>query len=246
MRPAAVTVGRIGTVWAAEGSRRLAIDPTFHFYVDSADADALAGLLPHALVYGVTTNPTSLRRAGVQASEVAGLVERVLGMGVRAVHVQVQTDDPAGIVQDAERILALGPGGRVIPKIPATRAGFDAGMHLIGQGAAVTYTAVFDPEQALFAAIGGAAYAAPYLGRMSDSGADGLAAIARMQAIVERYGPSTRLLVASVRSRDDFAALLDIGVGAITVPVELAHELLERPTTTEAGRAFLADAAASR
>jgi transaldolase len=196
-------------------------------------------------VYGVTTNPTSLRQAGVRRADVPGLVERLLEQGARVVHVQVETDDVAGILRDAERILALGPEGRLIPKIPATRTGLDAGSRLVEHGVAITFTTVFDLEQALFAAISGAAYVAPYLGRISDSGADSMAAIARMQAIVERYGPATRLLVASVRTRDEFVALMDIGVGAATVPIELARELLDRPATAAAERAFLADAAAS-
>jgi transaldolase len=174
------------------------------------------------------------------------LVERILTLGVRTVHVQVEAADETGIARDAADILALAADGILIPKIPATRAGLAAGARLAADGVAVTFTAVFDPEQALFAALAGAAYAAPYLGRISETGADGLATIARMQSIVDRYGSTTRLLVASVRSREDFAKLLDIGVGAVTVPVRLATELLERPMTAAAERAFLADAQAPR
>ena len=62
-----------------------------------------------------------------------------------------------------------------------------------------------------------------------------------MQAVIERYGPATRLLVASVRTREAFRSLIDLGVGAITVPPLLLAELLENPSTLDAERAFLAD-----
>jgi transaldolase len=108
----------------------------------------------------------------------------------------------------------------------------------------VTYTAVYAPEQAHLAAMLGAAYAAPYLGRLEDSGFDGLGLIARMQSLVAQTGAATRLLVASVRSREAYLALLALGVGAITIPPRLLHELLDHPATLEAERGFLADALA--
>lgn len=111
----------------------------------------------------------------------------------------------------------------------------------------VTWTAVYALEQAHFAAQLGAAYAAPYLGRLNDSGVDGLARIAQMQALVAQAPAArarTRLLVASVRSRDAYLALLQLGVGAITIPPHLFAELTDHPATLEAERGFLADAAA--
>ncbi len=113
----------------------------------------------------------------------------------------------------------------------------------------VTWTAVYALEQAHFAAQLGAAYAAPYLGRLNDSGVDGLARIAQMQALVTQApapaaSTRTRLLVASVRSRDAYLSLLALGVGAITIPPQLFAELMDHPATLEAERGFLADAAA--
>jgi transaldolase len=94
----------------------------------------------------------------------------------------------------------------------------------------------------VFASLAGAAYVAPYLGRLTDLGADGLSVIARMQALLDRYGSHTRLLVASVRSREDVLALLELGVGALTLPPELFGSLLDNPATIKDEASFLADA----
>jgi transaldolase len=67
-----------------------------------------------------------------------------------------------------------------------------------------------------------------------------------MHDLVTRYGHGTRLLVASVRSRAAFLSLLDIGVGAITVPPALLRGLLDNEATLLAEREFLADADALR
>jgi len=174
------------------------------------------------------------------------LLEQLRAWGARAVHVQVGSADEDGMLRDAEQAVALAEPGLVVVKIPATREGFAAGSRLSARGVPVTYTAVYEPEQAAFAAMTGAAYAAPYLGRLTDQGREALAAIARMHALVDRYGTGTRLLVASVRSRRDFLSLLDIGVGAITVPPSLVPALLDHAGTQDAERVFLDDARAMR
>lgn len=216
----------------------------FHLYLDSADLDELRACLPHPVVHGVTTNPTLLRRAGVSRRDLPALLRECIALGARQVQAQVQAADADGMLDDARRLLAdFGPGQLVV-KIPATRDGLRAGAQIAAAGHPVTYTAVYAPEQAHFAATLGAAYAAPYLGRLEDAGIDGLAVIARMQALVAQTGAATRLLVASVRSRDAYLALLALGVGAITIPPRLLPALLDHPATLEAERGFLADAQA--
>ena len=215
----------------------------FHLYLDSADMAELQACLPHPVVHGVTTNPTLLKRAGIGRAEVPGLLRRCIELGARQVQAQVYSQDADGMLEDAQALLAHFAPGQLVVKIPATRQGFVAGARLIAQGVPVTWTAVYAPEQAHFASQLGAAYAAPYLGRLEDSGADGLGLIAQMQALVaQRPASGTRLLVASIRSREAYLSLLRIGVGAITIPPRLFSELLDHPATLAAESGFLADA----
>lgn len=219
----------------------------FHLYIDSADIAQIEACLPHPVIHGVTTNPTLLRRAGVSRADVPGLLARCIERGARQVQAQVHSAEADGMLEDALDLLRHFDEGQLVVKIPATRQGLQAGAHLIAQGVPVTWTAVYALEQAHFAAQLGAAYAAPYLGRLNDSGVDGLARIAQMQALVAQAPAArtrTRLLVASVRSRDAYLALLQLGVGAITIPPQLFAELTDHPATLEAERGFLADAAA--
>jgi transaldolase len=219
----------------------------FHLYIDSADIAQIEACLPHPVIHGVTTNPTLLRRAGVARADVPGLLARCIERGARQVQAQVYSAEADGMLEDALGLLRHFDHGQLVVKIPATRQGLQAGAHLIAQGVPVTWTAVYALEQAHFAAQLGAAYAAPYLGRLNDSGVDGLARIAQMQSLVAQAPAArarTRLLVASVRSRDAYLALLELGVGAITIPPQLFAELMDHPATLEAERGFLADAAA--
>lgn len=72
-----------------------------HLYLDSADANELSRVLPSALVYGVTTNPTLMKRAALGWDELPSFVRRVEGLGARAVQIQVRSPDTAGMLADA-------------------------------------------------------------------------------------------------------------------------------------------------
>ena len=222
-----------------------------HLYLDTADLADLERVLPDPLVYGVTTNPTLMKRAGLAWDALPGFLQRVAALGARAVHVQVRHRDVTGMLADARAMLALAQTSRVattiVTKLPATREGLAAAATLARDGVPVTTTAVYEPEQVLWSALVGARYAAPYLGRLEDAGRDGLAVIAAMQATVRAYGrgdagSDLRLLVASVRSPQAFRDLLALGVGAITVPVALFEALTEHAATLAAEATFLADA----
>ena len=214
----------------------------FHLYIDSADLDELSKCLPHPVIHGVTTNPTILKRAGVTRAALPGLFEKLFKLGVKQVQAQVHAATADAMLEDARTLLAGFDPGQVVIKIPVTRDGMRAGADLISRGVPVTFTAVYALEQAHFSAQLGATYAAPYFGKMDDVGFDGLGMITKMQGIIEKSGADTRLLVASIRSREAYLALLKIGVGAITIPPRLFSELLDHPATLEAERAFLADA----
>lgn len=216
----------------------------FHLYLDSADLDALGKCLPHPTVYGVTTNPTLLKRAGIGRAQLPDLVRACFDLGAQVVQTQVFSAMAEEMIADAAELERLGAPGQIVIKIPVTREGLKAGARLTNDGVPVTFTAVYALEQALFAAQMGAAYAAPYLGRLEDSGVDGLALIRKMQAVTARESQTTRLLVASIRSRAAFLDLVELGVGAITVPPQLFHELVDHDATISAEAAFLADAQA--
>jgi transaldolase len=214
--------------------------PPFHLYLDSADLSDLRACLPHPVIHGVTTNPTLLKRAGIGRAELPALLQTAIELGAKQVQAQVTAAQTDAMLEDAERLLRPFERGQLVVKIPATRDGLRAGAQLSARGVPVTYTAVYALEQAHFAAQLGAAYAAPYLGRLQDAGTDGLALIAQMQSLVEHS--ATRLLVASVRTREAYLALLRIGVGAVTIPPRLFAELVDHDATLAAERGFLADA----
>ena len=121
-------------------------------YVDSADIDEIAEALASGYVYGVTTNPTLLRRAGVRIEAVPTLARAAIERGARELHLQVYADDTAGMLREAASLAELDPE-RVAVKLPATPQGYAAASQLVAQGFRVTLTAVYTVRQAILAII---------------------------------------------------------------------------------------------
>jgi transaldolase len=212
-------------------------------YIDSAEIAAIKTALASGYVYGVTTNPTLLRRAGLRVAEVPALAQEALGRGAREIHLQTGAAGTRGMIQEGAALARLDPA-RVVVKIPATAEGYAAAAALGAQGVRVTLTAVYTVRQAILAGSVGAAYIAVYLGRSRDAGLDPFGLIGQMQHIFDTQRLPVAILAASVRDPVEVETLAALGVAAVTLPPAVLAALLDSPATAAAVAAFLADAEA--
>ncbi len=213
-------------------------------YLDSADPAAWARLLPLGFLYGVTTNPLLLERAGQRCTlaNLEQLARTAAGLGAREIHLQTWGEEAEQLTARGRQLAALDCGLDVAVKVPATAAGFASAGRLVAAGATVTLTAVYAEGQVLAAAALGAAYAAPYLGRLDDAGRDGRAILVRMQALAA--GTPLRLLAASLRSAERVVDLAAAGLDTFTFGPDVAEALIQEPLTTAAAADFLRAAGA--
>ena len=217
-------------------------------FLDSADRGAWERWLPSGMFFGVTTNPTILDAAGLacRLPVIADLARDALAHGIEELQVQTWGTDAAPLVRNGLALAALSP--RIVVKVPVTLEGVRAVAALHREGVRTTLTAVYAPHQALTAAAAGADYVAPYFGRMGDLGRDALAEIVAMRSILQAAGLAasgrpTRLLVASIRSAADLAALAAAGLDTFTFGAKVAEGLFADPDTVRAAAAFEATAA---
>jgi len=206
-------------------------------FIDSADIQTVEKALKSGYVYGVTTNPTLLKRASVHVQQVMPLAKQILELGARELHLQVYSEDTSQIFQDATRLVEIDPT-RVVIKIPATAAGYAASAQLAVQGVRVTLTAVYTVAQAILAQSVGARYIAVYLGRMRDDGLDALALVGKMQCTLNAQRASVEILAASVHSPAEEEAVAELQVAAVTLPLAVLQQLPESPRTMAAVAAF--------
>ena len=165
------------------------------FFLDTASTAEYDSLLPLGMFHGVTSNPTILERDGVECSvqSLHALADQAFAHGVEEFMCQawggtVDTYEETGL------LLAAKDPKRMVIKVPVNDAGVKAASKLQAQGIRICLTACYASHQALVAGSAGVEYIAPYLGRMTDAGKDGMAEIERMQAIVEGLGCDTRKL----------------------------------------------------
>jgi transaldolase len=205
--------------------------------LDSARTDEVEAAVRRRCVAGVTTNPTFLR-AEAGGRPLAHL-RRIVGM-LRAhrllLHVQVMTEDPAQMVDQAVTIRdALDYDGLVV-KVPCGWDELEVIAELHGLGIAVNGTACMSATQALMATSAGARYVTLFYGKMTDAGIDAGAVVEDVaQALSDA---PAELVVASLRRTYDVHECLRRGAHATTVAYRLLPGLCEHPKTDEAVRVF--------
>ncbi len=206
-------------------------------YIDSAVMGDIEAALETGYVYGVTTNPTLLQRAGVRAAEVPAFAERVLDLGAQELHLQVYAEDAAHMVSEGRELFELGPG-LIAVKVPATAEGFKAAAQLSREGVTVTLTAVYTVAQTVLAQSVEARYIAVYLGRMPDAGMDEVDLVGRMQQMFKAQKAQVDILAASIRAPVDVEQLAERGIAMVTMPLAVLKQLPVSPHTAVAAAAF--------
>ena len=212
-------------------------------FLDSADPLAWQQWLPSGLFHGVTTNPTLLRRAAQPCSleRLAQIAPLALAHGIQELHLQAWGTTAADMLQCGLALASLAPG-HIAVKLPVTQQGAAVARDLGRAGIPITFTACYEPHQVLIAAALGAAYIAPYLGRINDQGRDGIAAVIAMHQSLSGLGSSVRLLVASLRQPGELTRLAAEGLNTFTISPELATALVRCDATEAASAQFERDA----
>lgn len=210
-------------------------------FLDSADPDDWQRYLPLGIFYGVTTNPLLLERARQTCTlaNLEKLTRLAITLGAGQIHLQTWGRNAQEMIHHGHQLAQLaGLGIDVAVKVPATQLGFQVARQLKSSGCKITLTAVYNPSQILLAAGFGAAYAAPYLGRINDQGRDGREQILAMRDILKATQSGTRLLVASLRSANDVVDLARLGLDTLTFGSSVAADLLKENFTDLAAEDF--------
>lgn len=207
-------------------------------FLDTADRTQWQTWLATGIFYGVTTNPLLLERSQIPCTleHLQALAHQAFQLGAQEVQLQTWGTTIADLVKTAQRLAAIDP--RVVVKIPITQLGTTAAAQMIAAGIPTTLTGVYAIHQVLIAAALNADYAAPYLGRISDSGRNGRDDVIAMHQAIVGVNRATRVLVASIRHVDDLAVLAAQGVDTFTIAPPIAAALFDVAATHQAAAEF--------
>ena len=95
-------------------------------------------------------------------------------------------------------------------------------------------TAVYSAAQGLLAALAGAEYVAPYVNRVDAQGGDGIQTVVELQQLLTLHAPQTKVLAASFKTPRQALDCLLAGCEAITLPLDVAQQMIAAPAVEAA------------
>jgi transaldolase len=234
-------------------------------FLDTASVEEIEQAVSLGVVSGVTTNPSLFAAQGrVDAEVFERVVKRICALVDGPVSAEVVSTDAEGMVREALRIAPWAPN--VVVKIPTTAEGLkalsalrrhrvlvecadcDAGRpclrHPNGREETpiqTNATLIFSPNQALLAALAGATYVSPFVGRLDDAGHDGMAVVAEIVEIFERQRIPSYVLAASIRHPLHVVQAAKAGAHCCTMPFKVLMQMVKHPLTDVGLDRFLKD-----
>lgn len=211
------------------------------FFIDTANLDQIREANDMGILDGVTTNPSLMAKEGIKGHDAImkhyiDICEIVDG----DISAEVVSTDFNGIIEEGKKLAALHKN--IIVKVPMIKDGVKAIKWFTDNGIKTNCTLVFSAGQAILAAKAGAKYVSPFIGRIDDSGWDGVQLIEQIAHIYNVQGFKTEVLAASIRSANHIIRCAEAGADVCTCPLDPILALLKHPLTDIGLAKFLEDA----
>ena len=206
------------------------------FFLDTAIIDEIRQAVDLGILDGVTTNPSLIAKSGKPFKQtiidICNLVKGPTSIEVTATDVDI-------MLQQGREYAKWSEYGVI--KLPTTKAGVKACKILSGEGVKINMTLCFSVPQALLVAKAGATYVSPFLGRVDDTGWDGMELIHDIRLVYDNYGYETQILAASIRHSLHVVEAAKAGADVGTMPWKVLESLYNHPLTDKGLAQFLKD-----
>ena len=198
-------------------------------FADGADLDGILKMYANPLIRGFTTNPTLMRKAGVEDYET--FARRVLAaVPDRPVSLEVFADEFPDMMRQARVIASWGPNVNVKIPVTNTRREFSGAVirALSEEGVTLNVTAIQTLEQvrrvADALAPGARAIVSVFAGRIADTGVDPVPHMREAVKILTAR-PHAELLWASPRELLNIFQADEVGCHVITATNDILAKL---------------------
>lgn len=203
------------------------------FFIDTANISEIKRAHEWGIIDGVTTNPSLVAK---EKKDFKNLIDEILTIIDGPVSVEAVSPGAAEMVREAEVFAKWSEN--VVVKIPMTPEGIKATVILKKKKIKTNVTLVFSANQALLAAKAGATYVSPFIGRLDDTGADGMQVVRDIRCIYENYSFDTKIIVASIRHPLHVTEAAKAGADVATIPYATLEKLFSHPLTERGLAAF--------
>jgi transaldolase len=183
-------------------------------FLDTADYEAIAERYKTGLVDGITTNPTLVRKSGVDYVEFIKTL--ATNFAFESISAEVEGDSCFEMLTNAIKYRDI--ADNVTIKLPLTVEGLKACKELTAQGVETNVTLCFSAAQAVMAAKAGATYISPFVGRLNDNSFSGVELVRAISGLYCSHGVRTKILAASLRDVHHVSRCFLYGANVCTLP----------------------------
>jgi len=206
-------------------------------FLDTANIDQIRQAAKLGVISGVTTNPSLMSKEGTADYE--KVVKAICSIIPGSVSAEVIAEDAESMIKEARIKASWAPN--VTIKIPATLEGLEATSILSKENIEINFTLCFSVNQALLAALAGATYVSPFIGRLDDAGHDGMQVVKDIVEIFKHYELPTQVIAASIRHPQHCVTAAKAGAHIATIPYNILTQMIRHPLTDVGIARFLAD-----
>jgi transaldolase len=205
-------------------------------FLDTTDTKVLKTAAETGFVDGVTTNPSLIAKSGRPMAEV---IAEICDLVEGPVSAEAVADDVATMLAEGKKLSAI--ASNVTVKVPMTREGLIVCRALSDEGIKTNVTLCFSVAQALLAAKAGATFVSPFIGRIDDTGENGMDLIRDIRMMFDNYDFDTEILAASIRNTTHVQEAALWGADCATIPPAVFEELFKHPLTQKGLELFAKD-----
>ena len=205
-----------------------------NIFLDTASEDELVERVNTGLISGITTNPTLIRKAGKQPHVV---YDKLVKLPIDDISMEVVGRTEFEFI-DRGLILHKEYGEKATIKLPCTMHGIKACKYLSNIGVKTNVTLVFSLSQAILAALAGATYVSPFVGRLDDNSFNGLELIGQIATCFKLKNIKTKVLAASIRDVRSVSLAFLKGADICTIPVSVFDKMVKHVLTDQGIKQF--------
>ena len=209
-------------------------------FLDTANIEEIHRGARLGVIRGITTNPSLAAKEGIgKADAYKSAVKDIAEIINGPISVEVISSDVEGMITEGRDIAGWIPNPWV--KLPSTLAGLEAMAVLTKDNIRVNQTLCFSVNQALLGAQAGATVVSPFVGRLDDTGQNGMELVRDIVSIFGHYNINTKVMAASIRHPLHCVMAAKAGADISTVPFAVIMQMMKHPLTDVGQARFLQD-----
>ena len=198
-------------------------------FLDTAVYSEIKDRYETGLIAGITTNPTLVRKSGVNYYDFISQLSSEFSF--ESISAEVDGNNADEMIENAQQYIKI--GSEVTIKLPLTREGLIACKYLNDGGIKTNVTLCFSVAQAAMAALAGATYVSPFVGRLNDNSFSGVELVRGIADLYCTQSIKTKVLAASLRDVHHVSRCFLYGAKVCTLPIKVFDKMYDHVLTRE-------------